>query len=107
MLKRVFIMLPLACAALWGQRGGRMRTPAFQALDSDHDGVISAGELKNAAAALKTLDKNGDGKLEEDEVRPQFGGRGGRGEERGEASGPSADEMVKTLMAFDKNSDGR
>jgi len=56
-----------------------MRSPAFQALDTDKDGVISAAELANAAESLKVLDKNGDGKLTEDEVRPQMGGRGGRG----------------------------
>jgi Ca2+-binding EF-hand superfamily protein len=90
-----------------------MRSPAFQALDADHDGTISASELANATAALKGLDKNGDGKLTDDEVRPQIGGRGGRGErgdhgdEPGESAGPSADDIVKTLMAFDKNGDGQ
>lgn len=53
---------------------------AFNALDTDHDGVISAAEINNAAASLKTLDKNGDGQITEDEVTPEFGGRGfGRG----------------------------
>lgn len=100
-------------AAAWAQpRGGMMmRSPAFQALDADHDGVVSAAELANAAKALQTLDQNGDGKLTEDEVRPQMGGgrgRGGRGRgEPGVASGPSADEMVQTLMAFNKNGDGK
>ena len=91
-------------------RGGMMRSPAFQALDTNKDGVISPPELANAAELLKSLDKNGDGKLTEDEVRPQFGGRGergGRGGDAAENSGPTADELVKTLMAFDKNSDGR
>jgi Ca2+-binding EF-hand superfamily protein len=50
--------------------------PAFLALDTDHDGVISADEINHAPAALRTLDKNGDGLLTEDEVRPAFGGRG-------------------------------
>ncbi len=53
---------------------------AFTALDTDHDGTISAAEINNAATSLKTLDKNGDGKITEDEVTPDFGGRGfGRG----------------------------
>jgi Ca2+-binding EF-hand superfamily protein len=120
MLKLIGTLLFLAVAApVYSQppggfgRGGMFQSPAFQALDTDKDGIISASELANAAASLKTLDKNGDGKLTEDEVRPQMGGRGGRGErggrggERGEASGPSADEMVQTWMAFDKNGDGR
>ncbi len=82
-----------------------MRSPAFQALDADHDGVISSAELANATAALRTLDKNGDGRLTEDEVRPQMGPRDGQGS--GEAAAPSADEMVKRLMAFDRNGDGK
>ena len=58
--------------------------PVMEVLDADHDGVISAAELKNATAALKTLDKNKDGKLTEDELRPQpgrgpEGGRPGQG----------------------------
>ena len=57
--------------------------PVMQALDADQDGELSAKEIENAVAALKTLDKNKDGKLTEDELRPNFpeGGRGfgGRG----------------------------
>jgi Ca2+-binding EF-hand superfamily protein len=37
--------------------------PLFQALDTDKDGELSAAEIANAPAALKTLDKNKDGKL--------------------------------------------
>jgi hypothetical protein len=44
--------------------------PLFLALDVNHDGVIDADEIANAPAALKTLDKNGDGKLTRDELRP-------------------------------------
>jgi Ca2+-binding EF-hand superfamily protein len=84
-----------------------VRSLAFTALDADKDGVISAAEIANAPAALKTLDRNGDGKITEDEVRPQMDGRGGRGDEPGETAAPSADEMVKMLMAFDKNGDGQ
>ena len=45
--------------------------PALAALDADHDGAISASEIKCAAAALVTLDKNNDGKLTLDELLPQ------------------------------------
>src|SRR5438045_1563676 len=44
--------------------------PIIAALDANHDGVIDAGEIANASNALKTLDKNGDGKLTMDELRP-------------------------------------
>ena len=33
--------------------------PFFRALDANHDGVIDAGEIANAPAALKTLLKSG------------------------------------------------
>ena len=46
-------------------------SPLMMALDANHDGVIDATEISNAPAALKTLDKNGDGKLTQDELRPQ------------------------------------
>jgi len=112
-------LLAILTSPVWAQgpgpggRGGTMRTPAFTALDSDGDGTIAAAEIAKAAAALKVLDKNGDGKLTEDEVRPAFGGRRGGGEGRrgggdepGETAAPSAADMVKALMAFDKNGDG-
>jgi hypothetical protein len=44
--------------------------PLFDALDTNHDGVISADEIANASASLKTLDKNGDGQLTPDEYHP-------------------------------------
>lgn len=44
--------------------------PLIMALDTNHDGIISADEIANAAAALKTLDKNGDGQLTKDEYLP-------------------------------------
>jgi len=56
-----------------GGPGGGHRpppSPLFMALDANHDGVIDAREISNAPAALKTLDKNGDGKLTQDELRP-------------------------------------
>jgi hypothetical protein len=62
-------------------QGGMMRPPGgplMIALDANHDGVIDADEIANASAALKMLDKNGDGKLTPDELRPpQNGGPNG------------------------------
>lgn len=54
-------------------------SPLFEALDANHDGILSGDEIKNAAASLATLDKNKDGQLTSDEVRPPRpeGGRGG------------------------------
>lgn len=64
--------------------------PLETALDANGDGVIDATEIANASAALKKLDKNGDGKLTEDEYRPMRpqGGPGGPGGGRGGPGGP-------------------
>lgn len=63
-----------------GPRGPRHHRPPppplIGALDANHDGVIDESEIANASAALKTLDKNGDGKLTMDELRPPRPPRG-------------------------------
>jgi len=58
----------------------------FAVLDANHDGVIDSNEIANASAALKTLDKNGDGQLTPDELYgPPPGGQGpGEPPENGE-----------------------
>jgi hypothetical protein len=48
----------------------------IEALDADHDHVISAEEIAKASESLKKLDKNGDGKLTEEETRPPHPPRG-------------------------------
>ncbi len=69
----------------FGGRSGFMRMfPVMAALDKDENGEISADEIKGAVAALRKLDKNKDGKLTEEELRPSFSGRGGS---QGGASG--------------------
>ena len=64
-----------------GPEGGHRPPPSpiFEALDLNHDGVISADELAKASESLKKLDKNGDGQLTHDELRPPRpeGDRGG------------------------------
>jgi Ca2+-binding EF-hand superfamily protein len=64
--------------------------PVLAALDADHDGESSTSEIQNAAAALKRLDKNGDGKLTQEEVLP----------------GPVAN-AVSFVMRLDANGDGK
>jgi hypothetical protein len=51
--------------------GPRRGSPVVAALDANSDGEIDAAEIANASAALKKLDKNNDGKLSGDEIRPQ------------------------------------
>jgi hypothetical protein len=57
--------------------------PVMLALDVNGDRVIDANEIANASAALKQLDKNGDGQLTDDETcppRPEGGlGQGQQG----------------------------
>lgn len=44
--------------------------PLMMALDTNHDGVISAEELANATKSLLALDRNADGQLDQEELRP-------------------------------------
>ena len=91
-----------------GRDGGPPRmNPMFAALDANGDGTIDAAELANASVALKKLDRNGDGKLTDDEVRPAFGGRGGPGGPGGGQGAGNADEVVARMLQFDKNADGK
>lgn len=46
----------------------REGNPFMSVLDADKDGLLSADEIENAGTALKSLDKNGDGKLTRDEL---------------------------------------
>ncbi len=91
-------------------------SPLVAALDTDHDGSISAAEIAAAPQALATLDKNGDGRIALEEVmvrRPQGGERGagrgaGRGEGQGEGQGGAVSpDLVNTLFSFDENKDGQ
>ena len=54
-----------------GERGEKPPQPPLEAaIDTNRDGTIDADEMANASTALKSLDKNGDGKLTVDEYRP-------------------------------------
>ena len=79
-----------------GQQGGqggerqRPKPPIIAALDANGDGTIDASEIAKASESLKKLDKNGDGKLTQDECmpsRPQGGQGGGEGRRNGQGQG--------------------
>lgn len=75
-------------------RSRRPPNPLMEALDTNRDGVLSAEEIANAPASLKKLDKNGDGKLTPDELRPtrRRGGRGGNFGPGRDAAGPGGQD---------------
>lgn len=84
------------------------------ALDADKDGALSASEIANAAAALKKLDKNGDGKVSQDEIkakldeiRPPRREGGGRRRGGGGFGGFDRENFLNRVMGHDKNADGK
>ena len=93
--------------------------PLRRLLDADGDHVISSEEIANAASALKSLDKNGDGKLDRVELRPAMppgmrrrpgppeGRRGPPGPDGPRPEGPKPEKFVDRLMEFDADSDGK
>jgi len=81
--------------------------PIIAALDANADGVISASEIEGAVAALKTLDKNEDGELSMEELRPKRSGRGDRpGGAAGRGGPPSPEQFIKKAMESDADGDG-
>ena len=88
-----------------GMPGGMMMNPFMAALDADKDGTLSVSEIANASKSLMTLDKNGDGVLSGDEMRPpQMAG----GQRPGEGGGaPNGEQMAKMFETQDKNGDGK
>lgn len=59
-----------------GPGGGMMRfDPVMRALDTDQDGAITSAEWSKAPQVLAQFDRNGDGQLTPDELRPSFQGR--------------------------------
>ena len=91
-MKRTLLMLAAAvCVSAIGLNAqdkpadGQQRRPGnpiIAALDANGDGTIDATEISNAPAALRKLDKNGDGKLTREELRPGNREGQGRGEGR-------------------------
>jgi len=91
--------------------------PVLATLDADHDCEISASEIQNATAALKKLDKNGDGKLTQNEILPdplanavffvmRLDANGDRRISTDERSGELGRRYRELLDAADQNKDG-
>jgi hypothetical protein len=90
---------------------GRGGHPIVRALDTDKDRELSAAEITNAPASLRALDKNGDGTVSFDDLRPdrpadaperparkQRPDDAGKGE-RGSGRGRPADPVMLALDA--------
>lgn len=106
-LRRANMQRPGAGPEAGGFPGGPMAMlsmlPLMKALDADQDGSLSASEIANASKTLMQLDKNGDGTISPDEMRPDpstmQGGMAG--------AGPNGPMMGKLFEARDKNGDGK
>lgn len=89
-----------------GRHLHRFGHPIVRVIDTNRDRVLSATELANAPAALKTLDANNDGVVSADELRPARPAdappppEGAKVFRRQRA----ADDVI--LLALDANSDG-
>ena len=68
-----------------------------KALDTNADGIIDAAEIANAPAALKTLDKKGDGRLTIEEYIGPWAAR---------TNGPPPPPLPPLIKALDTNGDG-
>ena len=53
-----------------GHHGPLPPNALFDALDTNHDGILSADEMANASTALKALLKNGSTELRREDLRP-------------------------------------
>ncbi len=76
-----------------GPPQGFLRMPLMAALDANGDGELSAAEIRRAVVALRTLDKNRDGKITRDELQPQSGAPGQGGPGQGGPGGSSFEQI--------------
>ncbi|MEI8213924.1 MAG: hypothetical protein WCI02_17370 [Planctomycetota bacterium] len=89
---------------------GRL-SPLMKALDTDQDGELSAVEIENASKSLLKLDKNGDGVLSNEELRPDPrgmempGAAGGQMGRVGPALGPAM--LARMFETRDADGDGK
>ena len=99
-----------AALTLFGQanRGGMIQNlPILIALDADGNGEISDTEIMDSAAALGKLDKNKEGKLTPDELRPSFvANRNRKDGNRGIQNSSAFTQTLKPLPPVAKQIEG-
>lgn len=88
--------------------------PVMAALDTDQDGALSSSEIENASKSLLKLDKDGDGLISAEEMRPDpskmknlMGGMMQGGPGGGPGGPPTAAMMMKMFENRDKDGDGK
>lgn len=80
--------------------------PFLAVFDADHDRVLSADEIEAASETLAKMDKNGDGKITLDEIRPPEGNKKGD-KPKGPGGPPPGNRPVPPLIkALDADADG-
>ncbi|HEY6375337.1 MAG TPA: EF-hand domain-containing protein [Edaphobacter sp.] len=89
-------LLILSLPAFAQGPGAPQPRPVLLAIDTDHDGKLSAAEIAAASASLLTLDIDHDGQLTSLEYLPS----------QSDPAANKPDETVNRLMALDKNGDG-
>jgi hypothetical protein len=88
-----------------GRHGQPPTPPIIKALDLNNNGIVETAEIENAAVALKTLDKNSDGRLSADELAPSEVG----GPRQPHPTPPFGDKQhpkMPLMAALDTNNDG-
>jgi len=92
-----------------GPMGMMKMLPLMKVLDTDQDGSLSAAEIANASKTLIQLDKNGDGVISSEEMRPDpsamMGGLAGAGP--GGNGAMNGQMMTKLFESRDKDGDGK
>ena len=87
------------------------RFPLMMALDADKDGSISASEIENASKTLVKLDKDGDGALGPEELRPDFAAMNDeemvRQGKPGANGPPTGEMMARMFEQRDADKDGK
>jgi len=105
-------LLPCAIASARepGDRNDRRPPPVPPILalfDADHDGVISADEIKIASDSLGQLDQNGDGEITKDELGPPPRPQDGQGDgDKPKGPPPGKFPPPPVIAALDADKDG-